>query len=73
MTNISKFNVNIKNAKKKVVADYTVNSYPVYIDSYTSENYEIKIKKSQLKERANKIDIRNCKIVISGKAAHSSL
>lgn len=73
ITSIPKFKITVKDSKKKTVASYSQNSYGTTVSSYDEKSCTITIPKSSLKTSANKIDLRNCRISITGEHANASL
>lgn len=69
---ISNFKISIKAANKKTVVNYKKATYKVTVSSYNEKTCSIKIPKSKLAMKQNQIDLRTCKISITGDFADAS-
>lgn len=69
---IPNFKISIKSANKKNIVNYKKATYKVTVSSYNEKSCTIKIPKSKLLMKQNKIDLRTSKISITGDFADAS-
>lgn len=69
---IPNFKIIVKNSNKKTVANYKNSSYKVTVLSYKDKTCTVKIPKTKLELKQNKIDLRTSKITITGDFADTS-
>ena len=65
VSELSNYSITIKDIKKTTIAAYKKNAFPVNVPSYGTASYTVKIPKSSLKVKQNKIDLRTCTFTIS--------